>query len=34
VLGVKAIDLQGHESLVSPYIATPTPRKPIELVGQ
>jgi hypothetical protein len=32
VLGVKAIDVQGHESLVSPYVAVPTPRKPIELV--
>lgn len=31
ILGVKAIDLQGHESLVAPYVATPFPRKPIEL---
>jgi hypothetical protein len=30
VLGVKAIDKEGHESLVAPYIATPYPRKPIE----
>jgi hypothetical protein len=34
VLGVKAIDLQGHESLVSPYVASPFNRKPIELVEQ
>jgi hypothetical protein len=33
VLGVKAIDVDGHESLVSPYVASPYPRKPIELVG-
>lgn len=32
VLGVKAIDKQGHESLVAPYVATPAVRKPIELV--
>ena len=32
VLGVKAIDTQGHESLVSPYVASPYPRKPIELI--
>jgi hypothetical protein len=30
VLGVKAIDKQGHESLVAPYVATPFPRKKIE----
>jgi acetylornithine deacetylase/succinyl-diaminopimelate desuccinylase-like protein len=34
VLGVKAIDVKGHESLVAPYVATPYPRKPIELAGQ
>ena len=33
VLGVKAIDQEGHESLVSPYVASPFPRRPIELVG-
>ncbi|MEP6714514.1 MAG: M28 family peptidase [Terriglobia bacterium] len=33
VLGVKAIDRQGHESLVSPYIAPLYPRKPIVLSG-
>ncbi len=32
VIGVKAIDKDGNESLVSPYIATPYPRWPIELV--
>lgn len=32
VIGVKAIDKDGNESLVSPYIATPYPRRPIELV--
>jgi peptidase M28-like protein len=33
VLGVKAIDNDGHESLVSPYVNPPAaPRKPIELV--
>lgn len=31
ILGVKAIDTQGHESLVAPWIAPPYPRKPIEL---
>jgi hypothetical protein len=32
VLGVKAIDVDGHESLVTPYVnAPPAPRKPIEL---
>ena len=32
VLGVKAIDIEGHESLVTPYINTPAvERKPIEL---
>jgi hypothetical protein len=31
VLGVKAIDTEGHESLVSPYIAPLYPRRPIEL---
>lgn len=32
VLGVKAIDVDGHESLVAPYVnAPPAPRKPIEL---
>jgi hypothetical protein len=30
VLGVKAIDTSGHESLVSPYIAAPYLLKPIE----
>jgi hypothetical protein len=32
VLGVKAIDLEGHESLVSPYVAPLYPRRAIELV--
>lgn len=31
VLGVKAVDKDGNESLVSPYIAPPYPRRPIEL---
>ena len=31
VLGVKAIDRQGHESLVAPYVASPYPRRTIEL---
>lgn len=32
VLGVKAVDTEGHESLVTPYINTPAvERKPIEL---
>jgi hypothetical protein len=31
VIGVKAIDKDGHESLVSPYIAQVYPRAPIEL---
>jgi hypothetical protein len=34
VLGVKAIDTQGHESLVAPYVASPYPRKVIEVAGQ
>jgi hypothetical protein len=34
VLGVKSIDTQGHESLVSPYIAPLYPRRKIELVGE
>jgi hypothetical protein len=33
ILGVKAIDLQGHESMVSPYVATPFARKPIEVAA-
>ena len=33
VFGVKAIDVDGHESLVTPYVNPPAaPRKPIELV--
>lgn len=31
VLGVKAIDKDGHESLVAPYVMTPNPVRPIEL---
>jgi len=32
VFGVKAIDVDGHESLVAPYVnAPPAPRKPIEV---
>jgi len=31
VLGVKAVDQDGNESLVSPYVAPPYPRRPIEL---
>jgi hypothetical protein len=31
VLGVKAIDKEGHESLISPYVAAPYPHKPIEV---
>jgi hypothetical protein len=31
VLGVKAINKDGDESLVSPYVALPYPRRPIEL---
>ena len=31
VLGVKAVDKDGNESLVSTYIAQPFPRRPIEL---
>ena len=34
VLGIKAIDKQGHESLVSPYVVTPAQRKPIELMEE
>jgi len=34
VLGVKAIDSEGHESLVSAYVAPLYPRRPIELVGE
>jgi Peptidase family M28 len=34
VIGVKAVDNQGHESLVSPYIAPIYPRRKIELVGE
>lgn len=33
VLGVKAIDKEGHESLVSPYVDLPFVRRPIDLVG-
>ena len=33
VLGVKAIDKEGHESLVSPYVDLPFVRRPIALVG-
>jgi hypothetical protein len=33
VLGVKAVDTAGHESLVTPYVNAPAaPKKPIELV--
>ena len=32
VLGVKAIDKEGHESLVSPYVDLPFVRRPIGLV--
>jgi hypothetical protein len=33
VLGVKAVDTAGHESMVTPYVNAPAaPRKPIELV--
>jgi hypothetical protein len=31
VLGVKAIDQQGHESLIAPYVAAPYPRRTIEV---
>jgi hypothetical protein len=31
ILGVKAVDKDGNESLVSPYVATAYPRRPIEL---
>jgi len=34
VLGVKAIDNEGHESLVAPYIAVPIARRPIELIEE
>ena len=34
VLGVKAIDKQGHESLVSPYVAAPFPARKIEVADQ
>ena len=32
IIGVKAIDKDGHESLVAPYVAAAYPRRPIELV--
>jgi len=31
VIGIKAIDKDGNESLVAPYVATPYPRRPIDL---
>jgi hypothetical protein len=31
IFGVKAIDKQGHESLVSPYVASPYPKRTIEV---
>ena len=31
VLGVKAVDQQGHESLIAPYVAAPYPRRTIEV---
>lgn len=34
VLGVKAIDKDGHESLVSPYIVSPYPTRKIILAGE
>ncbi len=34
VLGVKAIDKEGHESLVSPYVATPYVLRPIQLADE
>jgi len=32
VFGVKAIDKDGNESLVSPYVATPRQRRAVQLV--
>ena len=34
VLGVKAIDKEGHESLVSPYVDPPFVRRPIAIVDR
>ena len=34
VFGVKAIDNEGHESLVSAYVAAPYPRRPIEVADE
>jgi hypothetical protein len=32
VFGVAAIDAQGHESIVSPYVSTPRPAAPVKTV--
>jgi hypothetical protein len=34
VFGVAAVDAQGHESLVTPYVSTPRPGTPVKTVGQ